>query len=270
MHQVIGCVPYVNAKPLVDRFHFERTSEIEVIYDIPSRLPALLDSGSASAVLASSFEALNTHGRTIAAGCSISTWGAAESVRLFSKVRPAEIRSLALDQSSLTSNNLARVLLKELYDADPSVLAMEPDLEAMLARHDACILIGDIGMRADGTGLHIIDLGEAWFQMTGLPFVWAVWIGGPELQPELVRELVEAKRWGREHLEEVVLRSADRAGWPIDQCDHYLRQVMNYDLSLSHVDGLRRFQELLLTHGLLVEDEFPTIIESTPAAQTVG
>jgi predicted solute-binding protein len=63
---VVGCVPYVNAKPLVT--FFERLgdqSPVRVLYDVPSRLPALLDSGAAQAALVSSFEALRTPGRTL-------------------------------------------------------------------------------------------------------------------------------------------------------------------------------------------------------------
>src|SRR5207249_3374598 len=102
MRTILGCVPYVNAKPLISRFHYGGSTEIEVLYDIPSRLPALLDSGNACAVLASSYEALATPGRSFAEGVSISTFGPAESVKLFSKVLPREIRSVALDESSMT------------------------------------------------------------------------------------------------------------------------------------------------------------------------
>ncbi len=55
----------------------------------------------------------------------------------------------------------------------------------MLARADACVLIGDIGMTTEGEDLYVMDMGEAWTGLTGKPFVWAAWIGNDRLTPEL-------------------------------------------------------------------------------------
>lgn len=266
MRKVIGCVPYVNAKPIVDRFHFGPPTDIEVIYDVPSRLPALLDSGSAEAVLASSFDALATPDRTFAEGVSISTFGPVQSVRLFSKVHPVHIRTLALDQSSLTSNHLAQIVLRERYDASAECVQMEPELNSMLNSCDACVLIGDKGMSADATGLKVLDLGEEWFALTGLPFVWALWIGNKHLSGELVYELNESKRWGIEHLDSIIPRAAETSGIPTERVDHYLRKIMDFDLSSRHIEGLRRFHSLLLTHGFLSNEQFPSQVGSLAAA----
>lgn len=260
MRTVLGCVPYVNAKPIIDRFHFGGPTDVEVVYDVPSRLPALLDSGQACAVLASSYEALSTPGRTIGADVSISTFGPAESVRLFSKVPPATIQSLALDKSSLTSNHLALVILKERYDCEPLSEPLPPSLVDMLATHDACILIGNQGMTANGECLHVLDLGEEWSALTGLPFVWATWIGTQDLTPIIVSELIQAKRWGLDHLEDVIARASEDSGISLNQCDHYLREVMDFDLTDLHVEGLRKFRELLIQNDLLDPIPFPEIV----------
>ena len=182
----IGSVPYVNARPLVRYFEEEPGRfPVEVRYDVPSRLPAMLDRREADAVMASSIESLLTPGRRIAGGLCIASRGPVLSVRLFSKPPIGEIRTLALDQSSLTSNSLAKVVLWERYGVRPDASPEPPVLSDMLANYDACVLIGDIGMRTDGSGLHVIDLGEEWTELTGLPFVWAAWIGGDRLDEEL-------------------------------------------------------------------------------------
>ena len=98
-------------------------------------------------------------------GCSISSLGEAASVRLFSKWPFREIQSLALDASSLTSNHLAQVLLAERYGVRPTICHLAPDLSAMLSQADACVLIGDKGMEADGAGLEVMDLGSEWVAM---------------------------------------------------------------------------------------------------------
>jgi chorismate dehydratase len=263
--KTVGCVPYVNARPLIARFEREGP-EVEVLLDVPSKLPALLESGRAEAVLASSFEALRTPGRTFAAGISISTLGEAQSVRLFSRVPPERITSLALDASSLTSNGLARIVLAERYGARPIAEPRLPNVRAMLAEFDACVLIGDIGMTTPAAGLHVLDLGSAWHELTGLPFVWALWIGREDFSEGLVRLLNEAKRWGLEHLEEVSAEASSRSGWTPGTTRSYLGEAMNYDLSQRHLDGLRAYRELLVGHGLIDPAPFPGQVgEATPA-----
>jgi chorismate dehydratase len=191
---VLGSVPYLNARPLIRRFEVEDRGAL-LRFDAPSRLPAMLDSGQADAVLVSSIEALRTPGRRMASGVCIGSDGPVRSVRLFSRVPLGDIRALALDASSLTSNRLALVLLAELYGARPRAALHSPGLREMLSKADACVLIGDQGMRADGSGLFVLDLGEAWTRLTGLPFVWAAWIGGARLTPVLAGELRAAAEW---------------------------------------------------------------------------
>jgi chorismate dehydratase len=257
----VGCVEYVNAKPLIKWFErLGSESPVRVVLDVPSRLPAMLDSGEAQAALVSSFEALRTPGRRFAESGSISTLGDAESVRLFSKVPFSEIGSLALDMSSLTSNHLARILLAERYGVAPSVAPLPPSLPDMLATHDAAILIGDKGMTADGTGLHVMDLGREWREMTGLPFVWALWVGGEGLTPELSGLLAEAERWGSEHIDEVIAETVPQCGWRFEDCDRYLRRTMNYQITPDHLAGLAKYRELLLAHGFIEGVPFPQLV----------
>ena len=189
----VGCVPFVNAIPLVWWFeHLGQDSPVKVIYDVPSKLPALLDSGQAQAILVSSIDALRTPNRTIADGVCIGSHGPVESVRLFSRVPFPEINTLALDASSMTSNRLAQIILAEQYHTIPEVLTMPPDVQTMLEVCDACVLIGDIGMTAQSPGARILDLGAAWKDLTGLPFVWAVWTGENNLTPQLTALLNQA------------------------------------------------------------------------------
>ena len=254
----VGCVPYLNARPLARLF--SDTSHVEVIYDVPSKLPKLLDSGVAEAVLASAFDALKTPGRTYAEGVSIGSNAAVESVRLFSKVPFGQIDSLALDASSLTSNSLARALLAENFAISPRCEPALPDLNAMLQAHDAAILIGDKGMAASGEGLHVMDLGQAWTELTGLPFVWALWIGDDNLSPELVTLLNQAARWGEGQTEMLAKEAHAETGLPYDACVHYLQNVMDYRLTERHLLGLKAYRDLLVKHSLLSEELFPTPI----------
>ncbi len=97
-----------------------------MIFDVPSKLPALLGSGGADAVLVSSTDALRVAGRRMATGVCIGSDGPVKSVRLFSKRPFDQIETLALDAASMTSNSLARILLAELHSVPPAVVTDEP------------------------------------------------------------------------------------------------------------------------------------------------
>ncbi len=254
----VGSVPFVNARPLVS--WFETDGEVEVVYDQPSKLPRMLDDREVDAVLVSSYDTLRTPGRTIADGVCIGTDGPAESVKLFSKVPFGQVKSLALDQSSLTSNALALGVLRETYGADPVAENCPPDLDAMLADHDACVLIGDVGMVAEAPGLQTLDLGQAWSDMIGLPFVWAAWVGREDLRPELVDLLNASWKWGQENIARVVEEATTRSGWSREVCERYLTRTMRYDLDDRAKQGLNTFALMLERNKVLTTAHRPRIV----------
>jgi chorismate dehydratase len=226
----------------------------------------MLDSGIAQAVMVSSFDALRSPGRRIADAGSVATQGRVDSVRLFSKVPFEAITTLALDTSSLTSAHLAQVLLVERYGIRPATVDCAPDLQSMLSQCDACVIIGDKGMLADGTGLHVMDLGLEWHGLTGLPFVWAAWIGNSSLDEALAEHLARARDWGVRHIELVARQTQAAVNWPGDSCREYLVSTMDYRLGAEHLAGLREFQRLLLKHGFLTVEHFPEVVHPGVAA----
>lgn len=255
----VASVPYVNARPLV--VALERFGWADVVYAVPSQLPAMLESGAVDAIMVSSFDALRTPRRTFAAGCAIASLDRADSVRLFSKVPFESIQTLALDQSSLTSNHLALVLLAEVYGVRPSAAPAAPDLKSMLANHDACVIIGDKGLEADGAGLLELDLGAAWRAWTQKPFVWALWVGREDMATELATLFGEALAWGRAHWDEVIADAVARSGWTPEVARHYLRDTMSYDLSPDHLAGLEMFRASLARLGFIEDRPLPPIVE---------
>ncbi len=287
----VGSVPYINAIPLASWFDdLGERSPVRVIYDVPSRLPRLLENGEADAILVSSVDSLRVPNRRIAAGVCIGSHGPVKSVRLLSKVPPSEIKTLAEDASSMTSNRLARIILSERYGVTPVGETRPPDLQQMLDEFDACVLIGDIGMIADGTGLHVLDLGEEWRLLTGKPFVWAGWIGGERLTPELAGWLVAAatiSQAGRnlpsaegENVKDQtevskfissldlplgdarqdLIRKAGGRGWTDEMIVDYFFNVMVYDMDDNVLAGLQEFQARLLGSGFEDCKHFPEII----------
>ncbi|MBS1720291.1 MAG: menaquinone biosynthesis protein [Armatimonadetes bacterium] len=237
----IGCVSYANAVPLVEAFRDDPS--VEVVLDVPSRLPALLESGEVDAILVSSLYALNRPDVVLAEATCIASDGPVESVRLFSKVLPSEIKRLALDQSSMTSNALAQMWLREVYGCVPEAEPMPPSLDDMLLDHDAAVLIGDLGMAASLPEGYVIDLGAAWTDWTGLPFLWAGWIGRQDLSPRLVSRLAAA---GERPIDDALIqRVAREHGWSIPALENYYSKTMVYRLSDDVLRGYREFARRL-------------------------
>ncbi|MBX3118577.1 MAG: menaquinone biosynthesis protein [Fimbriimonadaceae bacterium] len=265
----VGCVPYLNAKPLVWAFkHAGESSPVKVLFDVPSKLPKMLDDGTASAILVSSIEALRMPGARITDGVSISSYADVMSVRIFSKVEPQEIKSLALDQSSMTSNALAQIVLAENYDVHPEVEPMPPSLPEMLKKHDAGLLIGDNGMRQPTGEYHIIDLGAEWRALTGLPFVWAVWLGRGGMTGALSGHLFAAMQEGLVRMSEIVPEAAEETSFPLEIAEHYLTNVMDFELGDDHLSGLEAFRQLLMKHKILKASQLPEVITAEWSARS--
>jgi chorismate dehydratase len=187
-----------------------------------------------------------------APGVAVACDGPVRSVRLFSQVPLAKIRRVALDTSSLTSVTLTRVLLEERFGLTPEYTPLAPDLETMLQDHDAALLIGDKGYLDYDAGLTVLDLGEAWKEWTNLPFVFALWIGRPDLlTPELQRDLLIAKEWGVAHLDEVAARRAAEHGESLERAQAYFSHAIVYNLGAREEAGLQLFAQKVRAHGLI-------------------
>lgn len=243
---LLGSVPYLNAKPLVAWFHTPegKASGVEVLYNVPSRLARMVEAGEVACAMVSSIELFRHADWEAVPHIAIASMGEVLSVRLFSTVPLDRVRSVALDTSSLTSSALVQVLFARRWQAKPEYIPASPDLDAMLQRADAALLIGDRGMLARSEGLHVADLGEEWYRWTGLPFVWALWLGKKEnITQSLVEALLRARQWGIEHMGQIIRGETARLGTKEELISHYLCHVMQYEMTPAHEEALARFAE---------------------------
>lgn len=242
----IGSVPYINAAPLTRWLETDAGARYaEVVYAPPSELARLLEQGALDVALVSSVEHFRRPETRFVPGLAIASRREVLSVRLFCKRPIVQVQSVALDTSSLTSAALTRILLERAYGVHPSYLPAAPNLDAMLRVADAALLIGDLGMTAQhAAAREILDLGAAWHDWTGLPFVWALWLMNPDAPSELLTELLHtAYQWGRAHLEAIIEANTLRMSIPLELGRRYLREVMVYEIDGSFMQGLERFRE---------------------------
>jgi chorismate dehydratase len=251
----IGTVPYLNARPLVRWFwdtEEGRASGVRVVEAVPSGLAAMLERVEVDAALVSSIELFRAPDLCHAAGVGVVADGPVRSVRMLSKVPIGQVRTVALDTSSLTSVALLKILLSERYGLTPEYHHAAPDLAAMLEAADAALLIGDLGYREYDPWLHVLDLGEAWKDQTGLPFLYAAWIGHPDrVTPALVSLLLRAKEWGSAHREQIAAAEYRRLDESYERSLRYLTEVMRYDVGPCEEEALRLFGAKAYRHGLV-------------------
>lgn len=247
----LGAVSYLNVRPLV--YGLDRRSDIVSLrFDVPAVCADLLARGEIDLGMVPSIAYLDRRGDRAVPGVCIGSEGPVASVALFSRVPVREVRRLALDSSSRTSAALTRILCRKRFGISPAFVPHAPDLPTMLAGADAALLIGDPALFADiPQDVDKIDLGAAWTDMTGLPFVWAFWSGpaGP-VSGEVVRLLQTSAETGMAHSNEI----ADAYCAPrVDRqqlARRYLRENLRFQFDDRALAGLRLYYREAAELGL--------------------
>lgn len=257
----LGIVSYANVAPLHHglRAWDDANGRVEFVYGVPSELNARLLAGDIDLTLISSIEFLRHRDRLVALpDFSIATLGPVHSVMLFSwrPLSELEGRRLAVTGESATSVELLRLLLASL-GVGAELVRRPPDLAGMLDEFDGALLIGDkalveaVQRRPIGGRVPVMtDLGQSWFELTGLPFTFAVW-ASPVARPpsrRLVDELRSARRRGLLDLDVVARREAEKRGLPVETMHLYLSNF-RYCLEPADRAGLDEFGRRALGDG---------------------
>ena len=248
----IGAVGYLNARPLVEGLA-EDPCGFDLRFDVPSVCARLLHEGTVDIGLVPAIEYLRGD-YIMAPGIGVAADGEVASVALYTRRPIADVTSLALDTSSRPSAALTRVLCREYFRIEPVFVDHPPVLGDMLEACDAGLLIGDPALDADAAafGAQKIDLGAAWKAHTGLPFVFAAWVGRAEyFTPAVVAALEAAKVRGMAHLDRIADAAAGGDAARATKYRAYLRRNLQHDLGPRHTDALRRFYQAAENVGVV-------------------
>ncbi len=238
----IGAVSYLNTKPLVYGLPLV-DSGLKLSFDLPSRLADQLTAGSLDVALVPSIEAIANPEYTIVSDACIGCRGPVWSVKLLSRVPLGEIKTLALDVGSRTSCALARVILDQQHGVRPECVPLGIHQDWRQTETDAVLIIGDRAMKADDPAFSVsVDLGEAWHQWTGRPFVFAVWAARKNAPwDELSSLLSQARDRGIANVNEIANAEANRYGLTVDECHRYLDYYLHFQLGSDEKAGLDLF-----------------------------
>ena len=274
----VGAVSYLNSKPLIEGLDELLHGHATLRLDYPSRLADDLASGALDVALIPSIEYFRGQNYEVISDACVAAHGPVLSVKLYNRVPWGEVQSLALDEGSRTSATLARILLAERHGVFPKLEPLPLDHRTQDSSADAILLIGDRAISPPNEKfLGTWDLGEEWLEWTGLPFVFAMWVGrrvegrGSRVvsqnslgksssstlnpQPSTIDHLLSAARdLGVARLDDIARREAPLLGLSLPTTVSYLSENLQYHLGPAERNGLKLFYELASGMGLAPQD----------------
>ncbi len=227
--------------------HGTADESFQISYTVPSRCAAELEQGTADIGIIPSAAYATIPGLSVLPGVAIASKQAVRSILLVSCKSIDQIRTIALDSSSVTSAALARVLFEKYWGGRREFRSFSPDLELMLAEHDAALLIGDPALEVDRSRYQTWDLGEEWFRFTNKPFVFAFWAVRQHAAKQSNLDLPAIFQESRDHglqpanLKRITQSWAKRLGLEESEIHRYLTANIFYYLDEDCLAGLQLF-----------------------------
>ena len=172
----IAAISYLNTAPLMwDFIHGNAARNFDISYTVPASCAAALRDGSADIGIIPAIAYTSIPDLVIIPDVAIAAKGPVRSILLVSKVPLEEIKTVATDNSSMSSVGLAQVIFGKWLGGNSEFRSQPPNLPSMLQACDAALIIGDPALKVDRSRYHVFDLAEQWWQFTRKPFVFAFW-----------------------------------------------------------------------------------------------
>jgi len=168
--------------------------------------------------------------------------GPVNSVFIFSNCEAKDIKTLQLDPQSRSSNNLARVLLKNYWKADHQIIENAPDYTASNDPQTAFVQIGDRTFGKKEQFKYVYDLAEEWQKFTGLPFVFAAWVANKPIDPAFMTEFNQAMKFGLAHRAELLKELPTRSDFDLED---YLMHKLDFSLTEDKKKALHLFHDYI-------------------------
>lgn len=201
----VGAVSYLNTRPLIYGFQQGMmAASIELVEEYPSKIAKMLidDAIDIGLVPVAIIPLLKEY--HIVSDYGIACDGEVASVCLFSDVPLEEIGTILMDYQSRTSVALLKILLSEHWKISPQLVTGEAGYENDIAGNTAGLVIGDRAFKQRFRSKYIYDLGTAWKELTGLPFVFAAWISNKTMEADFVASFNKATSAGLSNIDTIV------------------------------------------------------------------
>jgi chorismate dehydratase len=239
----ISAVSYTNTKPfLYGLQHSDIINDIDLSLDIPSDCAQKLIDDKADIGLIPVAATLSLPQWEIVSAYCIGAVGAVNSVFIFSNCDIKDVKTIQLDPQSRTSNNLARVLLKNYWQVQPELVKDASDYAVSTDATTAFVQIGDRTFGKADQYPFVYDLSAEWLKFTGLPFVFAAWIANKPIPADFITDFNNALRLGLAHRKDLLKELPQRADFDLED---YLMHKLDFDLTEDKKKALYLFLDYI-------------------------
>ena len=249
-HLRISAISYLNTAPLMWDFdHGGAAKDFDIFYSVPSSCAAALREGTGDIGIIPAIAYNSIPDLVVIPEVAIAARGPVRSILLISKVPLQDVRTIATDNSSMTSVALTRVLFEKWWGGGRQFRSLPPELPAMLRECDAALIIGDPALKVDRSRYQVLDLAEEWRRLSGKSFVFAFWAvrqaALAEMQPGL--DLASTFQGSRDHglqpaaLEKIAGEWSARLQLAPAEVKDYLTRNIYYQLDPDCLQGMELF-----------------------------
>jgi chorismate dehydratase len=253
----VGASSYLNTAPLIWSFsNGAHAGTVELITDAaPARCADMLARGTVEAALVPVIEYQRLPEVCIVSNACVGARREVRSVVLATRRDDlSDVRTVALDESSRTSAALVQIIFREFLGRELQTAPARPDVQAMLAAHDAALIIGDPAMTFAREGLRVYDLARLWHEHTGTGFVFALWMAHEHAAKAVgAIDFAAARDEGLAHADEIVKAYETELQLPRAELLSYLRDNLCFELNAEMRAGLELYFRLAHKHGLAPE-----------------
>ncbi len=279
----ISIVQYLNTAPLVWGFtNGPLAGKYDLSFTVPSQCAEALRGGTVDIAIIPAIEYQRIPGLVVLPELAIASQNRVRSLLIIAKKPIEQVRSIALDRSSRSTQALTRILAARHWKIDPDFFETEPDLSQMLEKADAALLIGDPALRlsiaieknstvspqgravcqAATLGIpgaeifHIYDVVGEWRKFSSLPAVMAVWAARPEVAtPEVLADFSASRDFGLSQIPAICLEAARELELPQPALESYLRHNIDFSLGEENRRGLERYFHEAAKLGLIAQEK---------------
>jgi chorismate dehydratase len=219
----------------------------------PARCADLLALNQVEAALVPIIEYQRIAEARVVPGVCVGSHLAVRSVVLISRHDDLRnVRSVALDNSSRTSQALVKIIFREFLGFEPAWESCAPNPHLMLERSDAALLIGDPAMKISQMDFHVFDLAELWHRFTDTGFVFAMWMARADAVEAISGlNFAAARDEGLDQIERIISQYENDLPLPRDEIKKYLTENITFRLDETLEQGMRLYFELAQKHGLI-------------------
>lgn len=198
---------------------------LETTQHPPSLLAQLMAQGSLDVALLSPLQALELDDVLLLPDLCAAADGPSETIYLVSPQPFEDVRSVAVGAENDAAAALLRIVYQEKFGFQPQLHLQRPDLDRMLLSFDAALLTGDAALRQPTSAGQCLDLTAAWREITGLPWVFAVWVAQARVGlPDLPFYFKSSLRYGLSVMDSLVRESAAELDLSADRVREYLAE----------------------------------------------